>query len=66
MPRVRLLVPLNIDDQFLTRGAVVDVPGDVASNLARLGRVELVRHERPETPEQIIIEKSQRRRSETR
>ena len=62
MPRVRLLVPMNINDQHLTRGAVVDVPGEVASNLAQLGRVEIVRHEQPETPEQSVIEKTQRRR----
>jgi hypothetical protein len=62
MPRVRLLVPLNINNQHLTRGAVVDVPGDLASSLVRLGRVELVRGEQPETPESAAIEKSVRRR----
>jgi len=53
---------LNINDQFLTRGAVVDVSGDLASNLASLGRVEIVRGEQPETPESAAIEKSVRRR----
>jgi hypothetical protein len=62
VPRVRLLVPLNINDQHLTRGALVDVSGEVASSLVRLGRVEIMRHEQPETPEAVVIEKTVRRR----
>jgi len=62
-----LLVPLNVQDQHLQRGAEVDVPGDLAESLIGLGRVVLVRDEQPETPEHVHVEKSVRhRRGEVR
>lgn len=65
MPRVRLLVRMNIADGFHERGDEVDVPGDVASSLAGLGRVEIVRGEQPATPERARrTEKAQRRQRE--
>lgn len=51
MPRVRLLVDLNIDGAYLYRGQEADVPADVASSLSRLGRVAIVGRGRPDTPE---------------
>jgi hypothetical protein len=67
MPRVRLLVRMNIADGYHERGDEVDVPGDVASNLARLDRAVLVRGEQPDTPERSSRpEKAKRRREVTR
>jgi hypothetical protein len=51
MPRVRLLTRMNVADGHHERGDVVDVPGEVASYLSQVGRVEIVRGEQPETPE---------------
>jgi hypothetical protein len=65
MPRVRLLVRMNIADGYHERGDEVDVPGDVASNLAHLDRAVIVRGEQPTTPERAArSEKSKRRRRE--
>ena len=51
MPRVRLIVGMNIAGETREAGEEVNVPGDVASYLREMGRVEIVRGERPETPE---------------
>lgn len=51
MPRVRLLVRMNIADGYHERGDVVEVPAEVASNLVTLDRVVIVRGEQPDTPE---------------
>ncbi|MGZ4573393.1 MAG: hypothetical protein ACXVXY_00110 [Mycobacteriaceae bacterium] len=56
---------MNIADGYHERGEEVDVPGDVASNLARLDRAVIVRGERPATPERATrTEKATRRRRE--
>lgn len=69
MPRVRLLVPLNVNGSHLHRGAILDVDGDLAASLTGLGRVELVRGEQPDTPERqtsFTAEKTSRaRKAET-
>jgi len=70
MPRVRLLTRMNIADGFHERGDVVDVPAEVASSLQKLDRVELVRGERPDTPERASRPEkataTRKRREETR
>ena len=51
MPRVRLLVRMNVADGHHEAGDVVDVDKDVAANLSRFDRAVIVRGEQPETPE---------------
>jgi hypothetical protein len=63
MPRVRLLVRMNILDEFHERGDSVDVPADVASSLTRLGRAVMVRGGQPDVPERAVrTEKTTRRK----
>jgi len=65
MPRVRLLVGMNVAGESRERGDVCDVPADVASYLSGLGRVEVVRGEQPERPERATSrEKATRRKRE--
>lgn len=52
MPRVRVRVShLNIGGETRHRGQECQVDGDVASYLTSSGFAEIVRGERPETPE---------------
>jgi hypothetical protein len=51
MPRLRLVVGMNVAGESREAGSLVDVPGDVAKYLLDMGRAELVRGGQPETPE---------------
>lgn len=63
MPRVRVLLPTNLDGRTRLIGETVDLPAEVASYLREQGRVEIVRGERPDTPEGTSsMERSARRR----
>ena len=68
MPRVRLLVRMNIAGGFHECGDVVEVPGDVATNLAFLDRAVILRGEQPDTPEDRLpaTEKTARTRKRQR
>lgn len=68
MPRVRLLVRMNVAGDYHERGDVVEVPAEVATSLASLDRVEIVRGEQPDTPEDRTppMEKAARTRKRQR
>lgn len=51
MPRLRLVVGMNVCGESREAGSVVDAPKDVAKYLLDMGRAELVRGDQPETPE---------------
>lgn len=51
MPRVRVLLPTNLEGRTRLPGESLDLSPDVATYLREQGRVEVVRGERPDTPE---------------